>query len=91
VGGVVVQDDVQLEPFRDLTVHALEEREELGVGVLIELGAPAEVVDDIRQRRYGDPDPPSQPWIARRAELTLGFLRPALERTVATRHRRQPT
>ncbi|MFZ0667631.1 MAG: nucleotidyltransferase domain-containing protein [Acidimicrobiales bacterium] len=55
------------------------------LGVLIELGAPAEVVDDIRQRRYGDPDPASQPWLTRRAELTLGFLRPALERAIATR------
>ena len=51
--------------------------------VLTELGAPAEVVDDIRQRRYGDPRPASQEWIARRAELTLTFLRPAIERLVA--------
>jgi hypothetical protein len=51
--------------------------------VLSELGAPAEVVDDIRQRRYGDPAPTSQQWIARRAELTLTFLRPAIEQLVA--------
>jgi len=30
---------------------------------LTELGAPAEVVDDIKQRRYGDPGPASQHWI----------------------------
>jgi hypothetical protein len=61
------------------------------LGVLMELGAPAEVVDDIRQRRYGDREIASQPWIARRAELTLGLLRPALERTIATRRRGSPT
>jgi Nucleotidyltransferase domain len=51
--------------------------------VLAELGAPAEVVDDIRQRRYGDPGPASRRWIARRAELTLTFLRPAIEQLVS--------
>jgi hypothetical protein len=58
------------------------------LGVLTELGAPAEVVDDIRQRRYGDPGPASQQWIARRAELTHTFLRPAIERVVAQRRPR---
>jgi hypothetical protein len=53
------------------------------LGVLTGLGAPAEVVDDIRQRRYGDPGPASPRWIARRAELTLTFLRPAIEQLVA--------
>jgi hypothetical protein len=53
--------------------------------VLTELGAPAEVVDDIRQRRYGDPGTVSRRWIARRAELTLTFLRPAIEQLVAQR------
>jgi hypothetical protein len=51
--------------------------------VLTELGAPAEVVDDIRQRRYGDPGPASPQWIARRAELTLTFLRPAIEQVIS--------
>jgi hypothetical protein len=51
--------------------------------VLAELGAPAEVVDDISQRRYGDPGPASPQWIARRAELTLAFLRPAIEQTIS--------
>jgi hypothetical protein len=53
--------------------------------VLTGLGAPAEVVDDIRQRRYGDPGPASPQWIARRAELTRTFLRPAIERALAQR------
>jgi hypothetical protein len=56
--------------------------------VLTELGAPAEVVDDIRQRRYGDPGPASRRWIARRAELTLAFLRPAIEQLVSQWPRR---
>jgi hypothetical protein len=51
--------------------------------VLTELGAPPEVVEDIRQRRYGNPGPASQQWIDRRAELTLTFLRPAIEQVVA--------
>jgi hypothetical protein len=51
--------------------------------VLTELGAPAEVVDDIRQRRYGNPGPTSPQWIAHRAELTLAFLRPAIEQVLA--------
>ena len=56
--------------------------------VLTELGAPAEVVDDIRQRRYGDPGPASQRWITRRAELTLTFLRPAIEQLLSQWPRR---
>ncbi|MFE7530549.1 aminoglycoside adenylyltransferase domain-containing protein [Kitasatospora sp. NPDC057542] len=51
--------------------------------VLAELGAPADVVDDIRQRRYGTPGPADQQWINRRAELTLAFLGPAIDRIVA--------
>jgi len=53
--------------------------------VLTELGAPAEVVDDIRQRRYGAPAPASPQWIARRAELALTFLGPSIEQAVAAR------
>jgi Nucleotidyltransferase domain len=51
--------------------------------VLAGLGAPAEVVDDISQRRYGDPGPASPQWIARRAELTRSFLRPAIGQLIA--------
>jgi hypothetical protein len=53
------------------------------LGVLTRLGAPAEVVDDIRQRRYGDPGPAAQGWIARRAELTRSFLEPAIRQLIA--------
>ncbi|MFE9458765.1 nucleotidyltransferase [Streptomyces californicus] len=52
------------------------------LGVLTELGAPADVVDDIRQRRYGVPDAPTEQWIARRAELTLVFLGSAIEQVI---------
>src|SRR5215469_15278317 len=51
--------------------------------VLTELGAPATVVDDIRHRRYGNPGPASRRWLARRAELTLAFLRPAIEQLIS--------
>ncbi|MFB6675705.1 nucleotidyltransferase domain-containing protein [Streptomyces sp. NPDC056390] len=54
------------------------------LAVLTELGAPADVVADLERRRYGggvaDTDPE---WLARRAELTLDWLAPALDRTVA--------
>ena len=60
------------------------------LGVLTELGAPAEVVDDIRVRRYGDPGPAAPRWIARRAELTLTFLRPAIEQAIALRRPGHP-
>jgi hypothetical protein len=48
------------------------------LGVLAGLGAPAEVVDDIRQRQYGDPGPAAPRWITRRADLTRAFLEPAI-------------
>jgi hypothetical protein len=53
--------------------------------VLTELDAPAEVVADIRQRRYSHPGPTSQQWIAQRAELTRTFLRPAIEQLLTQR------
>ncbi|MER6675539.1 nucleotidyltransferase domain-containing protein [Streptomyces sp. NPDC000983] len=43
------------------------------------LGAPVEVVDDIRRRRYGDPAPPTEEWTARRARLTRDYLGPAID------------
>jgi hypothetical protein len=51
--------------------------------VLTNQGAPAEVVDDIRQRRYGDPRPASDQWIHHRANLALTFLGPAIGQVVA--------
>ena len=52
--------------------------------VLTEMGAPPEVVNDIKQRRYGDPDRTAAPWSARRADLTLTFLRPAIEQILTS-------
>ncbi|MCX4991737.1 MULTISPECIES: nucleotidyltransferase domain-containing protein [unclassified Streptomyces] len=43
------------------------------------LGAPVEVVDDIRERRYGNPAPPTPGWAHRRGELTRNFLGPAID------------
>ncbi|MGA5560869.1 nucleotidyltransferase domain-containing protein [Streptomyces platensis] len=61
------------------------------LAVLGELGAPDEVIADIRNRRYGPaaPPPPSGPArpsdrLTRRADLTRAFLGPALDRTLAT-------
>ncbi|TLS40567.1 nucleotidyltransferase [Streptomyces montanus] len=46
------------------------------------LGAPGEVVEDIRRRRYGDPGAPSGEWTARRGELTRDYLGPAIDALV---------
>ncbi|WP_107490313.1 nucleotidyltransferase domain-containing protein [Streptomyces sp. CB02959] len=67
--------------------------------VLAGLGAPTQVLADIRHRRYGpapaspdappSPDAPGAPdahradWPVRRAELTRAFLAPAIDRTLA--------
>ncbi|WP_327354713.1 nucleotidyltransferase [Streptomyces sp. NBC_01304] len=44
--------------------------------VLVELGAPGELVADVRNRRYGltGPDARTEEWLARRAELAVSFL-----------------
>ncbi|WP_217170364.1 nucleotidyltransferase [Streptomyces sp. AC512_CC834] len=48
------------------------------------LGAPGEVVEDISERRYGDPARPAatQEWTGRRAELTRSYLGPAIDTLV---------
>ncbi|MDN3021059.1 nucleotidyltransferase domain-containing protein [Streptomyces sp. S.PB5] len=52
--------------------------------LLPELGAPVEVVDDIRRRRYDErPAPSTGEWTARRGELTRGYLGPAIDELVA--------
>jgi hypothetical protein len=43
------------------------------------LGAPVEVVEDIRRRRYGEPGPA----VENRAALTRGYLGPAIDELVA--------
>ncbi|GAA3493406.1 nucleotidyltransferase domain-containing protein [Streptomyces prasinosporus] len=47
------------------------------------LGAPAEVVADVRRRRYGDPAPPREEWVLRRGRLTRDYLGPAIDALVA--------
>ncbi|MFD5076811.1 nucleotidyltransferase [Streptomyces sp. NPDC058371] len=51
--------------------------------LLPELGAPLDVVEDVRRRRYGDPAPPTAEWTMRRSELTRGYLGPAMDGLVA--------
>ncbi|WP_461060334.1 nucleotidyltransferase domain-containing protein [Streptomyces pseudoechinosporeus] len=47
------------------------------------LGAPVEVVEDIRRRRYEGPGAaPSEEWTVRRAELTRAYLGPAIDSLV---------
>ncbi|MFE1439687.1 nucleotidyltransferase [Streptomyces sp. NPDC058739] len=48
------------------------------------LGAPGEVVDDVRGRRYDDPPPVTREWRARRAGLVRGYLGPAIDALVAS-------
>ncbi|WP_189261113.1 nucleotidyltransferase domain-containing protein [Streptomyces fuscichromogenes] len=49
------------------------------------LGAPAEVVEDIRSRRYGAPvRPPNEEWTARRARLTRDYLGPEIDALTAS-------
>ncbi|MFE9766336.1 nucleotidyltransferase domain-containing protein [Streptomyces sp. NPDC005808] len=64
------------------SVRLISKREALDL--LPELGAPLDVVEDIRRRRYGDPAPHTDEWPARRAELTRGYLGPAIDGLVAT-------
>ncbi|WP_406167106.1 DUF4111 domain-containing protein [Streptomyces canus] len=47
------------------------------------LGAPVEVVEDLRGRRYGDVPPAADGWTERRAELTRTYLGPAIDELVA--------
>ncbi|MFR0359318.1 hypothetical protein [Streptomyces sediminimaris] len=41
-------------------------------------------MDDIRQNRHGTPGPADQQWISRRANLTLAFLKPAIDQALTT-------
>lgn len=51
--------------------------------VLDGMGAPADVVADIRNRRYGGPTSTTDEWLARRGELARTFIRRGIERTIA--------
>jgi Nucleotidyltransferase domain len=52
--------------------------------VLASMGAPADVVADIRSRRYGGAAVTSDEWLARRGELARTFVRLGIERTIAS-------
>ena len=79
--------DVGLTTFARATAtlrdgRLLSKREALEL--LPELGAPVEVVEDIRARRYDrTPAPTTEEWAARRGELTRGYLGPAIDELVA--------
>ncbi|GHH03353.1 nucleotidyltransferase domain-containing protein [Streptomyces lanatus] len=47
-------------------------------------GAPVDVVEDIRRRRYDGAAPPTKEWTARRAGLTRDYLGPAIDALVAS-------
>jgi hypothetical protein len=49
---------------------------------LARLGAPADVVRDIRDRRYGTVPPASGDWLARRAELARTYIRLGIEQAL---------
>jgi hypothetical protein len=58
---------------------------------LTEMGAPPEVLNDIRQHRYGHPGTTSDQWATRRADLTLTYLKPAIEHILTSRRPNQGT
>ncbi|MEW1690755.1 nucleotidyltransferase domain-containing protein [Streptomyces sp. NPDC091265] len=52
------------------------------LAVLLELGAPPDVVRDIRERRYEDPGPISLAWRVRRGVRARAFLRRGIRRAL---------
>ncbi|WP_406352886.1 nucleotidyltransferase domain-containing protein [Streptomyces sp. NBC_01635] len=78
--------DLGLLTFARATVTVREGRlisKREALEVLAGLGAPGEVVADIRRRRYEDPAPPDGEWVLRRARLTRDYLGPAIDSLVA--------
>ncbi|MEU9448450.1 nucleotidyltransferase [Streptomyces sp. NPDC048277] len=79
--------DLGLITFARATVTAREGRlisKREALDLLPGLGAPAEVVEDVRRRRYGDPAPPTEEWTARRARLARDYLGPAIDALTAS-------
>ena len=50
--------------------------------VLARMGAPARVVGDIRERRYGAAPAASEEWLAERGELARSYVRLGIGRTL---------
>ncbi|MFJ1970562.1 nucleotidyltransferase domain-containing protein [Streptomyces sp. NPDC087903] len=77
--------DVGLTTFARATVTLREGRlisKKEALRELPELGAPVEVVEDIRRRRYERPAPSTEEWTTRRGELTRAYLGPAIDALV---------
>jgi hypothetical protein len=75
-------DDLGLLTFARASVTLREGRlisKREALELLPGLGAPVELVEDIRRRRYGEPGPA----VANRAALTRGYLGPAIDGLVA--------
>ncbi|MFJ9657983.1 nucleotidyltransferase domain-containing protein [Streptomyces griseoflavus] len=78
--------DLGLLTFARATVTLREGRlisKREALDVLPGLGAPGEVVADIRRRRYDGAPPPAGEWVRRRALLTRDYLGPAIDGLVA--------
>ncbi|MCO4694921.1 nucleotidyltransferase domain-containing protein [Streptomyces sp. RO-S4] len=78
--------DLGMVTFARVTVTVREGRlisKREALEVLPGLGAPEEVVADIRARRYGGTVATDEKWILRRAELVRGYLGPAIDGLVA--------
>ncbi|WP_328870533.1 nucleotidyltransferase domain-containing protein [Streptomyces sp. NBC_00287] len=79
--------DLGMVTFARATVTVREGRlisKREALDLLPGLGAPVEVVEDIRSRRYDDPAPPTDEWTARRASLARGYLGPAIDALIAS-------
>ncbi|GAA3194348.1 nucleotidyltransferase domain-containing protein [Streptomyces virens] len=79
--------DLGLLTFARATVTLREGRlitKREALDVLPGLGAPGEVVEDIRRRRYGAAaESPAEEWTVRRARLTRNYLGPAIDALAA--------
>ena len=78
--------DLGLLTFARATVTLREGRlisKREALDVLPGLGAPGEVVEDIRRRRYDGAAPAAGEWAARRARLTRDYLGAAIDALVA--------
>ncbi|MFE1883691.1 nucleotidyltransferase domain-containing protein [Streptomyces diastatochromogenes] len=79
--------DLGMVTFARATVTARDGRlisKREALDLLPGLGAPVEVVEDIRRRRYGGSAPPTDKWTARRALLTRDYLGPAIDALTAS-------
>ncbi|TQL23181.1 nucleotidyltransferase [Streptomyces sp. SLBN-134] len=78
--------DLGLLTFARATVTLREGRlisKREALDVLPGLGAPGEVVEDVRRRRYDGAAPAAGEWAARRARLTRDYLGAAIDALVA--------